>query len=225
MSRSARLSLALDSMVGEHALDGGAFNCHGNNCLQNPRIGVTGCYGVSRQTWEGRPFSCTGDLPTAIAMKILRDLAGAVLYGELDLVDEARNVVLLANGGEGHSNAAAGAVRIVGNENFAGLHGRGASLQFEPFQGDATILSFTPNGEGYRMIAAEGTLEAAPATSLGVFHAAFRFRSGSVGASYEQWCEAGPVHHIAIAPGLWIEHLEYVARLWGFGITTIGEAQ
>ena len=175
LARSARLCLALDSIVREHALDGGAFNCHGENCLQNPAIGVTACYGVSRQTSEGRPFSCTGDLPTAIAMKILRELSGAVIYGELDLVDETRNFVLLANGGEGDFDAANGLVRIIGNENFAGLHGRGASLQFEPFQGDATILSFTPVGAGYRMIAAEGTLGPAPSTGLSLFHAAFQF--------------------------------------------------
>src|SRR5215472_9578658 len=142
LSRSARLSLALDALVQEHSLDGGAFNCHGENCLQNDRIGVTACYGVSRQTSEGRPFSCTGDLPTAIAMKILQDLSGAAIYGELDLVDEARAVVLVANGGEGDFRAAAGGVRIAGNENFAGLCGRGASLSFKAFQGPATILSF-----------------------------------------------------------------------------------
>jgi L-arabinose isomerase len=222
MRRSARLSLALDSMVREHALDGGAFNCHGENCLQNPRIGVTACYGVSRQTSEGRPFSCTGDLPTAIAMKLLRDLSGAVIYGELDLVDEARDFVLLANGGEGDCSAAEGSARIVGNENFSGLHGRGASLQFEPFRGEATILSFTPAGAGYRLVAAEGALEPAPPTGLGLFHAAFRFRGGGVASAYEKWCEAGAVHHIAISPGLWIGQLRYVARFWGFDFVEIG---
>lgn len=224
LSRSARLSLALDAIVREHALDGGAFNCHGENCLQNDAIGVTACYGVSRQTSEGRPFSCTGDLPTAIGMKILQDMAGSVIYGELDLVDEARDLVLLANGGEGHFGAAIGPVTIAGNENFAGLHGRGASLRFPPFRGPATILSFTPLGGDarYRMIAAEGTLEAAPPTRLGVFHAAFRFHGLGAVSAYEQWCEAGAVHHIAIAPGQWSAHLKLLARMSGFELIEIG---
>lgn len=221
LHRSARLSLALDSIVCEHSLDGGAFNCHGENCLQNSRIGVTACYGVSRQTSEGRPFSCTGDLPTAIAMMILRELAGAVIYGELGLVDAARDCVLLANGGEGDFAAAAGPVCIAGNENFTGLHGRGASLRFQSFQGPATILSLTPAGSGYRMIAAEGVLEPAAPTSLRVFHAEFRFRAGPVACAYERWCEAGPVHHIAIAPGFFTGHLDHVARLWGFELIVI----
>jgi L-arabinose isomerase len=225
--RSARLSLALDTIVREHALDGGAFNCHGENCLQNKEIGVTACYGVSRQTSEGRPFSCTGDLPTAIGMKILQEMAGAVIYGELDLVDEGRNVVLVANGGEGHFGAAAGPVTIAGNENFAGIHGRGASLRFEPFHGPATILSFTPlaGDARYRVIAAEGTLEAAPPTRLGVFHAAFRFRGLDAVSAYERWCEAGAVHHIAIAPGEWMGHVQLFARMAGFELIEIGGSQ
>lgn len=225
MRRSATLSLALDSIVRENALDGGAFNCHGENCLQNPKIGVAACYEVSRQTSQGRPFSCTGDLPTAIAMKMLRDLSGAVIYGELDLVDEAGDCVLLANGGEGDENAAEGPVRIIGNENFAGLHGRGASLQFEPFRGAATILSFTPLGARYRMVAADGTMEAAPPTGLGLFHAAFRFQRPGVASAYEAWCEAGAVHHIAIAPGHWAPHLRHLAWLWGFEFIVIGGTQ
>jgi L-arabinose isomerase len=224
LSRSARLSLALDAIVGERSLDGGAFNCHGGNCLQNKSIGVTACYGVSRQTSEGRPFSCTGDLPTAIAMKILQDMAGVVLYGELDLVDPGRDVVLLANGGEGHFGAAAGPVTIAGNENFAGLHGRGASLRFEPFSGAATILSFTPLSADsrYRMIAAEGTLEPSPPTRLGVFHAGFRFQQLRAADAFEHWCEAGAVHHLALAPGNWLSHLKHVARMSGFELVVIG---
>jgi L-arabinose isomerase len=222
--RSARLSLALDAIVREHALDGGAFNCHGENCLQNNQIGVSACYGVSRQTSEGRPFSCTGDLPTAIGMKVLQEVAGSVIYGELDLVDEGRGVVLLANGGEGHFGAAIGPVTIAGNENFAGLHGRGASLRFAPFRGPATILSFTPLARDarYRRIAAEGMLEAAPPTRLGVFHAAFRFRGLGAVSAYERWCEAGPVHHLAIAPGEWMGHLKLLALMSGFELIEIG---
>ena len=224
LSRSARLSLALDAIVREHALDGGAFNCHGENCLQNKAIGVTACYGVSRQTSDGRPFSCTGDLPTAIGMKILQEMAGCVIYGELDLVDEGRDLVLLANGGEGHFGAAIGPVTIAGNENFTGLHGRGASLRFAPFRGPATMLSFTPlaGDARYRIVAAEGTLEASPPTRLGVFHAAFRFSGLGAVSAYEQWCEAGAVHHIAISPGQWSAHLKLLARMSGFEFVEIG---
>lgn len=177
LSRSARIWLALEQIVAAYGLAGGAFNCHGENCLKNPAIGVAGCYGVSSETSQGRPFSCTGDLPTAIAMWVLSELAGAAIYGELDLVDTDGGYVLLANGGEGDFRAAEGDVTVAGNENFAGVHGRGAALRFKARKGATTLLSFTPLDwrRGYRMIAAEGEICDHDLPRLGVFHAVFRF--------------------------------------------------
>ena len=227
LDRSARIWLALDRIVSERALAGGAFNCHGENCLGNPDIGVTGCYAVSAQTSEGRPFSCTGDLPTAIAMWILNELAGSVLYGELDLVDPDANCVLLANGGEGHFAAAEGAVAVTGNENFAGLHGRGAALSFEPFAGPATIASFTPlnSPKGYRLIVAEGEMVRRRLPRLTVFHSAFRFTGIRADTAFRRWCEAGAVHHVAIATGHWMRELRMIAAMKSFDLVSVGEAQ
>ena len=211
-----------------HGLDAGAFNCHGANCLQDERIGITACYAVSRQTSEGRPFSCTGDIPTAIAMWMLTQLAGTVIYGELDMVDPENNFVLLANGGEGHFGAAQteGSVTLTGNENFEGLRGRGAALEFEPFEGAATILSFTPLGNGsYRLIAADGELSGVRLPALRVFHAAFRFQGIRASEGFEAWCEAGAVHHLAIAPGHWSSLLREVAATRGFEWRGIGEIE
>ncbi len=224
LTRSARLSLTLDQVVETHRLDAGAFNCHGANCLQDDRMGVTACYAVSRQTSEGRPFSCTGDIPTAIAMWMLSQLADASIYAELDMVDPEKNYVLLANGGEGHFRAAqTGTVTLTGNENFAGLHGRGAALQFEPFEGAATIFSFTPLGSGsYRCIAADGELLRVRLPGLRVFHAGFRFQGLGASDAFEAWCEAGAVHHLALAPGHWSRVLREAAAIRGFEWQRIG---
>jgi L-arabinose isomerase len=225
LRRSARLSLALDAIVDNFGLSGGALNCHGENCLKNPEIGVTACYAVSEQTSKGRPFSCTGDLPTAIALWIIRQLAGSVIYAELDLVDSGSDTVLLANGGEGDWEAAAGTVTIVGNENFVGLHGRGASLRFEPFAGPATLLSFTPIAKNqYRLVMADGELVRIRLEKLGVFHAAFRFRQLPAGTAFEQWCEAGAVHHLAVGPGHWSGHLKRLASMAKWNAIAIGDS-
>lgn len=221
--RSARLSLALDSIVDNFGLSGGAFNCHGETCLQNPEIGVTACYAVSAQTSKGRPFSCTGDLPTAIALWMIRQLAGSVIYAELDLVDRDSDVVLLANGGEGDWAAAEGPVRIAGNENFVGLHGRGASLQFEPVAGPATLLSFTPIANNrYRLVTADGELIHIRLAQLGVFHAAFRFQQLPAGSAFERWCEAGAVHHLAVGPGHWSSDLKHLASMAKWDAIVVG---
>lgn len=224
LARSARLSLALDAIVARHGLDGGAFNCHGENCLRNPEIGVTACYGVSRNTTEGRPFSCTGDLPTAIALYLMKHLAGSAIYGELDFVDPAANAVVIANGGEGDFTAADGEVRMVGNENFAGLHGRGASPKMSPRHGRATLLSFTPldAAREYRLVVGTGDLVDVPIRGLSVLHQAFRFDGVAADLAFEQWCDAGAVHHLALAPGDWAEELCLAARILKFEFKRIG---
>lgn len=224
LSRSARLSLALDSAVETLKLDGGAFNCHGSDCLQNPEIGVTACYAVSRQTSLGRPFSCTGDLPTAIALWIMRQVSGIAIYGELDLVDREAGIVLLANGGEGDFEAAVGPVTIAGNENFAGVHGRGASLRFRPWEGPTTLLSFTPvNASGrYRLVIGDGEILPLQLEGLGVFHAGFRFTELQAGAGFERWCEAGAVHHAAIGRGCWSGELIRIAAMAGWEAIVVG---
>jgi len=223
LARSARIWLAVDEIVQECNLVGGAFNCHGENCLRNPEIGVTGCYAVSAQTSQGHPFSCTGDLPTAIAMWMLDSLAGSVIYAELDLVDPGANCVLLANGGEGHFTAAEGPVSITGNENFVGLHGRGASLRFTPVAGKATLASFSPidASRRYRLVVAEGEMFRRCLPALGVFHTAFRFHGLSAPEAFQSWCKAGAVHHVAVAPGEWAGALQMIADMSGFEFVNV----
>lgn len=225
MSRSARLSLALDQIVAECGLDGGAFNCHGENCLQNPEIGVTACYAVSRQTSEGRPFSCTGDLPTAVALFILKRLTGAAIYGELDFVDTAADVVVIANGGEGDFTTAHGPAELIGNENFAGLHGRGASVKMHMAPGPATLLSFTPinSTSRYRMVVGSGSLVDLPISGLQVLHQAFRLHGLAADRAFEQWCDAGAAHHLALAPGNHVEELRLFAALMDFDFRQVGD--
>ena len=50
---------------------------------------------------RGRPFTCTGDLPTALAMLILKKLTGVAMYTEVQVMDEKSRAVVIANSGEG----------------------------------------------------------------------------------------------------------------------------
>jgi L-fucose isomerase-like protein len=219
---SLRVSLALDGLVELLGLNGGAFNCHGENCLQNPALGVTGCYAVSKQTSEGRPFSCTGDLPTAVALFIARQLAGATIYGELEMVDEDRDCVLLANGGEGDAAFSTEPMKIFGNENFAGLQGRGASVSVTVPEGATTLLSFTPlDSRGYRLIVAEGALDPSVRTALKGFHTGFRFAGKGARRGFRDWLEAGATHHLAVAPGRQASSIKLIGEIFHWEVRTV----
>jgi L-arabinose isomerase len=224
LRRSMRLAVALDRLVEERRLSGGAFNCHGENCLQNPALGVTGCYAVTKQTSAGRPFSCTGDLPTAVALILAKQLAGVAIYGEMDLVDEERDCVLLANGGEGDAALSAEPMQIFGNENFTGMNGRGASVSVIVPQASATLLSFTPMSRNrYRLVVAEGAFDPHIKTALKGFHAGFRFAGKSAHRGFQDWCEAGATHHLAATTGWWADTLRLVCELFGWEAHIIAE--
>ena len=54
----------MDRLCADHDATAGAVNCHGDALRWNPGVGITACLGVALCTQGGRPFSCTGDIPT-----------------------------------------------------------------------------------------------------------------------------------------------------------------
>jgi L-arabinose isomerase len=214
--RSVRLSEAVSTLVTKSDTAGGTLNCHGV-CLRNSSIGVTACYSLGVQNRHGRPFTCTGDLPTALALLALKTLTGAAMYTEVQVMDEARRAIVIANSGEGEDGVCrkGSVVRVRGNTNFSGLHGRGASFAYPLEPGPATIVSFTPAPGGWRLIAAEGEILEEAMPDVGALTGFFRFRNGDLHTCYRRWLEAGAVHHAATTLGHWSGELETLSDLLG----------
>ena len=100
LDRSLRAALALEAVVDAHGLDGGAFNCHVPQFRFGEPIGIAPCWGLGRLTSGGRPFTCTGDIVTAVAMLTTKRLGGAAVYHEIEAIDYATGEVVIANSGE-----------------------------------------------------------------------------------------------------------------------------
>lgn len=234
--RSSRLCASLNSFVEEHRADGGTLNCHVGVCLRNPEIGITACYSLGVQNSMGRPFTCTGDLPTAIAMLILKKLTGISMYTEVQVMDEKRRAIVIANSGEGEDGIRRKGCKscVRGNANFNGVHGRGASFAYPLQPGPATIVSFTPTAHEtekrrdgkveiapypsipvspYRLIVAEGTILKDPLPDAGALAGFFRFKKADLHTGYTRWLEAGAVHHAATTFGHWSRELKAVCEL------------
>ncbi len=67
---SVRLALNLEMMVKRHRLSGGTYNCRNEYGVLNPEIGVLGCLANAHVTTHGYPFTCTGDIVSAIAIDV-----------------------------------------------------------------------------------------------------------------------------------------------------------
>lgn len=203
LHRSSRLALALDDLIEANGAVGGAVNCHGPLLRGNPGIGITACLGVSRCSTQGRPFACTGDVPTAIALVVGKVLTGSALYCELYQLDLVGDWILVANGGEGDlmSREADTRVRLLPEDHYAGECGAGTAVVFELGRGAATLISLSPVAEargGWVLVVAEGEILDSRHPTMEGPNGMFRFASGSVAEAFGRWCAAGATHHAVV---------------------------
>ena len=155
---SARLALALENVVVSNQLDGGAVNCHSAGWREDSKLGVLGCYAVSRLTARGFPFACTGDLCTGLAMVIADRVSGTAFYCEIDLLDYENGEALLANSGEmDYRYSAVDMEELVPHSFYCAAAGVSAVTNGTLRNGSATLLAMTPLPDGrIRLIAASG---------------------------------------------------------------------
>lgn len=216
LERSARLAIALESLCEEHRADGGAVNCHGEALRWNPEVGITACLGTALCAEAGRPFACTGDLPTAVALALGKHLAGSALYCELYQLDYPGDWLLVANGGEGDISIRppSSAVRLLPEDHYLGDHGPGVATAFELPIGPATLISLTPlHTGGWVLVGAEGRIIGSKHHAMEGPNGMFRFDSGSVADGFARWCLAGATHHAGVLPGRCGEVLRRTAEI------------
>ena len=207
LERSLRAALALERVVDEHGLDGGAFNCHVEQFRFGDTIGIAPCWALGRLTTAGRPFTCTGDVLTAIAMLTTKRLGGAAVYHEIEAIDYATGEVVIANSGE-HDLAWLAPGERPRLQRIGWFCGRdphcGVCAAFEPAPGPATLVGFTPHPAargGYRYVVARGELTERRFPETGTVNGAFRFADGPVEAAWGRWASAGVNHHSSATPG------------------------
>lgn len=221
LARSLRAAIALERVVDEHGLHGGAFNCHVPQFRFGEPIGIAPCWALGRLTSAGRPFTCTGDIVTAVAMLTTKRLGGAAVYHEIEAIDYATGEVVIANSGE-HDLAwsAPGArPRLRPNGWFCGRDAHcGVCAVLEPAAGPATLVGFTPHPQargGFRYVVARGELTSRTFPETGTVNGAFRFRDGTVQEAWARWASAGVNHHSSATPGDLSEDVVTVARHLG----------
>ena len=151
-------------------------------------------------------------------MIMVKAINSVAMYTEVQVMDEVRGAIVIANSGEGEAAIRHPEARscVRGNANFTGLHGRGASFAYPLRPGKATIVSLTPTPQGshpFRLIAAEGEILDEPLPDAGALAGFFKFEHVRLHSGYRQWLEAGAVHHAATTVGHQAECLRTVAAL------------
>jgi L-arabinose isomerase len=221
--RSMRLALALRDLVRSVDAVAATVNCHSEMLRWNPAVGITACLGASLLTAEGVPVSCTGDMPTALALVLARALSGRALYCEFYTPERETGLMLLAAGGEGDPAWADPnhAVVVEPNDHYPGDHGSGTSIAFRLEQGPATALSLSPAGDTWRLAWATGEIVEARYDAMGGPNGMFRFDSGSALEAGARWIASGATHHNALARGRLDVEIPVLARALGIEETRV----
>lgn len=220
LERSLRAACAIEDLVARHRLDAGAMNCHVPEIRFGEEIGIAPCLGLGRSTSRGVPWTCVGDVLTAVAMLTTKLLGGAAQYHELEAVDYATGDLVLASSGE-HDLALAPHVRpaLVRNGWFASDAYAGACACFSPTAGPATLVGFAQVGEAYRLIVAEGSFSGRRFSATGTANGGFRFARGLGG--WNDWCRMGANHHSSASPGTLAPAVCSLGRYVGVDTTVV----
>ena len=163
-----------------------------------------------------------GDIKVAMAMSILKTIAGTGQLSEMYSIDFPADICIIGHSGSGDadiSQAHKPTMKIV--PVFHGKTGGGYLTQFYPPAGPVTYLAITQDRNGvFKFVVAEGVNEQGDIFMFGDTNMRTRF---SIGAREfcNRWSEAGPTHHMAAAVGRHIDTILKVAKIFNVQVDIV----
>lgn len=220
---SLRYALALDSMMEADGSRAGALNCHVQSLRLDPELGgVAPCFALGRATTRGRPWTCTGDLNTTLAMLFAASLDLPTFYHEVEAIDETTNELILANSGEHDGRfGSVAAPETVSNPWFPGGT-RTPIVAFQVSPGPASMIAVSSVAGRLRMIVAEGHFTERSTERTGTMSAAFRFDKMPAVQGWRDWVRAGAGHHSCATNSHVREDLRVLCEHLGLELAVVG---
>ena len=171
---------------------------------------------------QGTACAVEGDIKVAMAMSILKTIAGCGQLSEMYSIDFNEDICIIGHSGSGDadiSTARKPTMKIV--PVFHGKTGGGYLTQFYPPVGDVTYLAITQDKDGhFKFVVAEGVNEPGPIFTFGDTNMRTRFSCGAR-EFVNRWSEAGPTHHMAAATGHHIDTILKVAEIFNVPVDVI----
>lgn len=165
----------------------------------------------------GYGYGGEGDVTSAVAVWILRQLGGEATFTEMFTMDFAGDSLLMSHMGEGNWRLARAEHPIILRSDpfdLAAFAADPVSLTFALRPGPATLLNITVGPEGrLQWTVAEGeVVDSAPLPHLTQTHHRFQFAK-PLARFVEAYAQAGGSHHQALAYGHWGATLSRLAGM------------
>jgi L-arabinose isomerase len=195
---AAKVSVGLDRLVDDFALDSLAYYHRGLEGEQHERLGAGMILGASLLTARGVPTTGEYELRTSLAMLIVDRLGGGGSFTELQALNFRDDVVEM-----GHDGPA------------------GVSVEFDVAHGPVTTFGIAQQRDGaFRFVASTGQVVPGPLLAIGNTTSRVDFGCDP-GEWTDAWSATGISHHWALGVGDLVPQLRATADLLGVELVEV----
>ena len=211
----ARVSVGLDRLVDDFALDSMAYYHRGLGGELHERLGAGMILGASILTARGIPLVGEYELRTSIAMLATQAMGAGGSFTEIQALNFRDRVVEMGHDGPAHLAVSAGDPLLRGLGIYHGKRGWGVSVEFDVQHGPVTTFAIGQDFDGrFTFIASEG--EVVPGPLLAIGNTTSRVDFGcDPGEWVDNWSATGTGHHWSLAIGHRAADVEAAASLLG----------
>ncbi|WP_329034412.1 L-fucose/L-arabinose isomerase family protein [Streptomyces sp. NBC_00178] len=212
---AARVSVGLDRLVEDFALDSLAYYHRGLDGELHERLGAGMILGASLLTARGLPVAGEYELRTSLAMLVADTIGAGGSFTELQALNFRDGVVEMGHDGPAHLAISSTDPLLRGLGVYHGKRGWGVSVEFDVTHGPVTTFGLGQEADGtFVFIASEG--EVVPGPLLAIGNTTSRVDFGvDPGEWTDAWSASGIGHHWALCTGHRAKDLRAAADLLG----------
>lgn len=197
----ATVSVALDRLVEDFALDTLAYYHRGLDGEQHERLGAGMILGASLLTARGIPTTGEYELRTTVAQLVSQAVGAGGSFTEIQALNFDDGVVEMGHDGPAHLAVSAREPLLRGLGVYHGKRGWGVSVEFDVKPGPVTTLGLGQDRDGSLvLIASEGTVVPGPLLEIGNTTSRVDFGMDP-GEWVDEWSQTGVGHHWALGVG------------------------
>ncbi|MGW3802840.1 arabinose isomerase [Streptomyces clavifer] len=212
---AARVSVGLDRLVEDFALDSLAYYHRGLDGEIHERLGAGMILGSSLLTARGVPVAGEYELRTSLAMLIADTMGAGGSFTELQALNFSDGVVEMGHDGPAHLGISAENPLLRGLGVYHGKRGWGVSVEFDVRHGPVTTFGVGQEADGsFVFVASEG--EVVPGPLLEIGNTTSRVDFGfDPGEWVDAWSATGIGHHWTVCTGHRAKDFRAAADLLG----------
>ena len=217
----ARVSVGLDALVDDFALDSLAYYHRGLDGEQHERLAAGMILGASLLTARGVPTTGEYELRTTLAQLVTQVVGAGGSFCEIQALDFTAGVVEMGHDGPAHLAVSSRDPLLRGLGVYHGKRGWGASVEFDVRHGPVTLLGLGQDRDGaLALVASQGEVVPGPLLSIG--NTTSRVDLGrDPGEWVDAWSATGVGHHWSLSLGHRAADYAAAASLLGVDFRTV----